>query len=62
MHMLVACGVQDSDNLLVAQFAHGNDLGPVGLRTHGVDTNGAAAEVMSFDRLGNKVHPGIFGE
>ena len=32
------------------------------LRTNGVDTNGAAAEVMVFDRLGKKVRPGTFGE
>ena len=28
------------------------------LRTNGVNTNGAAAKVMNFDRLGKKVHPG----
>ena len=32
------------------------------LRTNGVDTNGAAAKVMNFDRLGKKVRPGILGE
>ena len=32
------------------------------LRTNGVDTNGAAAEVMHFDRLGKKVRPGTFGK
>ena len=31
------------------------------LRTNGVNTNGAAAKVMNFDRLGEKVHPGTFG-
>ena len=31
------------------------------LRTNGVNTNGAAAEVMNFDRLGKKVRPGTFG-
>ena len=30
------------------------------LRTNGVDTNGAAAKVATFDRLGKKVHPGTF--
>ena len=30
-------------------------------RTSGVSTNGAAAEAMNFDRLGEKVHPGTFG-
>ena len=28
------------------------------LRTTGVNTNGAAAKVINFDRLGKKVHPG----
>ena len=32
------------------------------LRTDGVNTNGAAAKVMIFDRLGKKVRPGTFGE
>ena len=33
------------------------------LRTDGVNTNGAAAKVMSFDRLGRKkVCPGTFGK
>ena len=32
------------------------------LRTKGVNTNGAAAKVMHFDRLGKKVRPGTFGE
>ena len=32
------------------------------LRTNGVNTNGAAAKVMIFDRLGKKVHPGTFGK
>ena len=31
------------------------------LRTNGVSTNGAAAKVMNFDRLGKKVRPGTFG-
>ena len=31
------------------------------LRTNGVNTNGAAAKVMSFDRLGEKVRPGTLG-
>ena len=31
------------------------------LRTNGVNTNGAAAKVMSFVRLGKKVRPGTFG-
>ena len=30
------------------------------LRTNGVSTNGAAAEVASFDGLGKKVRPGTF--
>ena len=34
----------------------------VGWRTNGVSTNGAAAEVMSFDGLGKEVHPGTFGK
>ena len=32
------------------------------LRTNGVNTNGAAAKVMTFDRLGKKVRPVTFGE
>ena len=32
------------------------------LRTNGVNTNGAAAEVMNIDRLGKKVRPVTFGE
>ena len=32
------------------------------LRTNGVDTNGATAKVINFDRLGKKVRPGTFGE
>ena len=28
---------------------------------NGVDTNGAAAKVIVFDRLGKKVRPGTFG-
>ena len=32
------------------------------LRTNGVNTTGAAAKVMNFDRLsGTKIRPGIFG-
>ena len=27
-----------------------------------VDTNGTAAKVMTFDRLGEKVRPGTFGK
>ena len=30
------------------------------LRTDGVNTNGAAAKVIMFDRLGKKVRPGTF--
>ena len=32
------------------------------LRTHGVNTIGAAAKVVNFDRLGKKVRPGTFGK
>ena len=32
------------------------------LRTNGVSTDGAAAKVSSFDRLGKKVRPGTFGK
>ena len=32
------------------------------LRTNGVNTNGAAAKVVNFDRLGKRVHPVTFGE
>ena len=32
------------------------------LRTNGVNTNVAAAKVMIFDRLGEKVRPGTFGK
>ena len=32
------------------------------LRTNRVNTDGAAAETMNFDRLGGKVRPGTFGK
>ena len=32
------------------------------LRTNGVNTDGAAAKVTSFDGLGKKVSPGTFGK
>ena len=32
------------------------------LRTNGVDTHGAAAQVIDFDRVGKKARPGIFGK
>ena len=32
------------------------------LRTNGINTNGAAAKVKMFDRLGEKVRPGTFGK
>ena len=34
----------------------------VWLRTNGVNTNGAAAKVMNFDRLEKKVRRGTFGK
>ena len=34
----------------------------VWLRTDGVNTKGAAAKAMNFDRLGKKVRPGTFGK
>ena len=34
----------------------------VWLRTNGVNTNGAAAKTINFERLMEKVHPGTFGE
>ena len=34
----------------------------VWLRTNGVNTNGAAANVMNFDGLEKKVRPGTFRE
>ena len=34
---------------------------PFGCGTKGVNTNGAAAKVNDFDRLGKKVRPGPFG-
>ena len=36
--------------------------GEVRLRTNGVDTNGAAAKVINFDRFGKKVRPWHFWE
>ena len=30
------------------------------LRTNGVNTNGAAAKLIKFGRIGNKVRPGTF--
>ena len=35
---------------------------PFWLRTNGVSTNGAAAKVMTFDRLGKRVRPGTCWE
>ena len=36
---------------------------PIWLRRNGVDTDGAAAKVMNFDRLGDsKIRPGTFGK
>ena len=37
-------------------------LAAIWLRTNGVNTNGAAAKVMNFDRLGKKVRHGYFGK
>ena len=37
-------------------------LGSLWLRTNGVNTNGAAAEVIDSDRLGKKVRPGTLGK
>ena len=34
----------------------------VGCGQNGVNANGAAAEVMHFDRLGTKVRPGTLGK
>ena len=34
----------------------------VWLRTNGVNTNGAAAKAINFDRLGKKLTPGTFGK
>ena len=49
--------------MLVGRLGVGKNVEPVHwLQTNGVDTNGAAAEVVSFDRLGDKVRPGTFGE
>ena len=36
--------------------------GVEGLRTNGVSTNGAAAKIINFDRLGKKARPGSFGK
>ena len=36
--------------------------GGLWLRTNGVNTNGAAATVMNFDRLGKNIRPGTFGK
>ena len=32
------------------------------LRTNRVNTNGAVAKVMNFDRLGKELRPGTFGK
>ena len=39
-----------------------NNSNVIWLRTNGVNTNGAAAKVIDFDRLGEKVRPGTFGK
>ena len=36
--------------------------GQIWFRTNGVNTNGATAKVMQFDRSGKKVRPGTFGK
>ena len=50
--------------LLVIIMAANSDTegytGEIRLRTTGVNTNGAAAEVNHFDRLGKMVRPGTF--
>ena len=38
------------------------DRRPTWLHTNGVNTHGAAAEVMNFARLWEKVRPGTFGK
>ena len=51
--------------IVASQVAHdaiaARGRGGLWLRTNGVNTNGAAAKVMNFDRLGKKVRPGTFG-
>ena len=52
-------------DLLQLQASHDcpkHHLGMSWLRTNGVNTNGAAAKGMSFNRLGKKVRPGTFGK
>ena len=39
----------------------GGSPGSAWLRTNGVSTNGAAAKVMIFDRLGTNARPGTCG-
>ena len=48
-----------ADDVDAAGFAAG---GEPWLRTNGVNTNGAAAKVMNFDRFGKKVLPGTLGK
>ena len=42
--------------------ARGEAAGNLWLRTNGVNTNEAAAKIVIFDRLGEKLHPGTFGK
>ena len=48
---------------LASGVTRGVNTRHVWLRTHGVDTNGAAAKVIKLDRLlGEKICPGTFGK
>ena len=39
-----------------------HDVTAFWLRRNGVNTEGAAAKVISFDRLGKRIRPGTFGK
>ena len=56
-------GSWSASRLAAAGTPPGPEVRPTWLRTNGVDTNGAAAKVMNFDRLQKKVRPAsTFGE
>ena len=48
--------------IMIMMIITSNNSNTIGVNTNGVNTNGAAAQVTSFDGLGEKVRPGTFGK
>ena len=53
-------GAREEESQPACSFAALRLAPRLGCKTNGVNTNGAAAKVMNFDRLGKKVRPGTF--